>query len=67
MLNLCEKRIQKMIYSCRYFLKDQDGATLVEYALMVLLIAIAAFAAVTLLGISIQGLFTDPNLNSALS
>jgi pilus assembly protein Flp/PilA len=56
-----------MIHICQHFLKDQDGATLVEYALMVLLIALVAFAAVTLLGINVSGLFSDASLNSALS
>ena len=32
------------------FLKDEEGATMVEYALMVALIAIVCIAAVTLLG-----------------
>lgn len=56
-----------MIHICRHFFKDQDGATLVEYALLVLLIAIAAFAAVTVFGVNVLGLFSNDSLNSVLS
>jgi pilus assembly protein Flp/PilA len=38
---------------------DESGATMVEYALMVALIAIVCIAAVTMLGTSIRGVFTD--------
>ena len=39
-------------------LQDERGATMVEYGLMIALIAIVAFAAVTAFGISVNGLFT---------
>ena len=48
-------------------LRCDDGATAVEYALMVSLIALAVFAAVTLLGVNVAGLFSDPTLSTALS
>ncbi len=37
--------------------EDETGATMVEYGLMVALIAIAALGAVTLLGIEVRDLF----------
>jgi pilus assembly protein Flp/PilA len=44
--------------------KDEDGATAVEYGLMVALIALVIVAAVTLLGTKLQTLFT--NVTSSL-
>jgi len=40
-------------------LTDEHGATAVEYALMVALIAIVIFLAVTVLGLSTSNLFSD--------
>ncbi len=40
-------------------LKDDEGATLVEYGLVVSLIAVAAILAVTAVGTSIKGTFTN--------
>ena len=37
----------------------EDGATMVEYGLMVALIAVVCLIAVTALGVSIQGVFTN--------
>ena len=42
------------------FLRDEDGASLVEYALLIALIAVVCVAAVTLLGTNVNG-----KLNSA--
>ena len=47
-------------------LHDEDGATAVEYALMVALIAIVIVAAVTLLGQNASSKFEDPVLVGAL-
>lgn len=41
------------------FALDDDGATMVEYGLMVALIALAAFASVVVFGISLQTLFQN--------
>ena len=41
------------------FLFDEEGATAVEYALMVALIAVAIIAAVRFLGTSVSGKFSD--------
>lgn len=40
-------------------LRDEDGATLVEYGLVVALIAVAAITAVTLLGTNITATFNN--------
>lgn len=39
--------------------KDEKGATMVEYALMVALIAVVAMAGVTLIGTGTLGTFTN--------
>lgn len=41
------------------FFKEEDGATVVEYALMVALIAVAVAATVVLLGQEIDDKFND--------
>jgi len=41
------------------FLKDEEGATAVEYGLMVALIAVVIIAAVTLLGGRLQNIFNN--------
>lgn len=43
----------------------EEGATMVEYAVMVALIAIIALAAVTLVGLDIAAIFSDPVLLDA--
>ena len=43
------------------FFKDDDGATMVEYGIMVALIAVASIAIVGTLGLEIQDVFTDTN------
>ena len=47
--------------------RNDVGATAVEYALMIALIALAIFATVTVLGVNLSGLFSDPTLNNVLS
>ncbi|MDZ4733706.1 MAG: Flp family type IVb pilin [Nitrospirota bacterium] len=41
------------------FMKEEDGATAVEYGLMVALIAVVIIGAVTLLGTNLNGTFTN--------
>ena len=43
----------------RRFLKNEEGATMVEYALMIALIATICLAAVTALKTAISGKFTS--------
>lgn len=40
-------------------LRNDDGATLVEYSLVVALIAVAAIGAMTVLGTNVKNLFTN--------
>lgn len=40
------------------FIKEESGATMVEYAIMVALIAVAAIAVVTLIGGQVTDVFT---------
>lgn len=47
-----------MITNLKSVLVDEDGATLVEYALVVSLIAIACIGTVTLLGTQIKTAFS---------
>jgi Flp pilus assembly pilin Flp len=51
----------KLSTCVRTFLRREDGATMVEYGLMVVFIAAASAAIVTTLGISVQGVFTSFN------
>jgi len=40
------------------FTRKEEGATMVEYGLMVALIAVVCIAAVTALGLAVRGTFT---------
>ena len=48
------------------FINDTEGATAVEYALMLAAIAAVIVAAVSVLGTTTLELFTDDALNTAL-
>lgn len=39
--------------------RDEEGQGLVEYALIIFLVAVVCVAAVTLLGTTVQGVFTN--------
>lgn len=41
------------------FRRDDEGATMVEYGLMVALIAIVCIAAVTLIGVNLSAIFNQ--------
>ena len=47
-----------LIQSIRAFIRDEDGAAAIEYGLIAALIAVAIIAGATLLGTSLDGLFT---------
>lgn len=49
------------------FRVDEGGATSVEYALMAALIALVIVAAVTALGVNLNELFNNADLNSSLT
>jgi pilus assembly protein Flp/PilA len=46
-----------MLNSVKAMLKDEEGATMVEYGLMVALVAMVALGAVTVLGTNLSKLF----------
>lgn len=49
------------------FLKEEDGPTAVEYAVMLALIIIVCFAAIGVLGTTTSNNFNSPKIGSALS
>ena len=46
-----------MLTILKRFVREEEGATMVEYGLMVALIAVVCIAAVTLVGTAINGKF----------
>ena len=51
--------MQRITQSVRRVFSHNEGATMVEYGLMVALIAVVCLLAVTALGVSVQGVFTQ--------
>ena len=49
------------------FLRQEDGPTAVEYAVMLALIIVVCIAAVTTIGRNANGVFADTALNGVLS
>ena len=47
------------------FLRDEDGPTAVEYAVMLALIIVVCIAAITTLGSNANGTFSNVALNAA--
>jgi pilus assembly protein Flp/PilA len=61
---------QKWLERIKSFLKrEEEGATMVEYGLMVALIAVVCIAAVTALGLDVSAMFTsvDTSVKAAAS
>jgi pilus assembly protein Flp/PilA len=52
-----------MIKKLMNFFKDEEGATMVEYGLMVALIAVVCIAAVALIGTNLNAKFTGVAAN----
>ena len=50
--------MRKLITAAKKFTTDESGATMVEYALMVALVAAVCVVAVTALGTALSGQFT---------
>ena len=46
-----------------FVVKEEEGQTLIEYALIIVLIAIVVIAALTLLGPTISNVFNNINTN----
>ena len=53
------KHLIVLYRSIQTMLKDENGATMIEYALMVALIATVAFAAVALFGTTLNAQFVS--------
>ena len=51
--------MQQFTRSIQKFVDREDGATMVEYGMMVALIAVVCLLAVTALGTNIQGVFNQ--------
>ncbi len=49
----------RFITRIREFNNQEDGATMVEYGLMVALIAVVCLVAVTALGVNVSGIFNQ--------
>lgn len=58
-----------MVKSIAHFVRDDSGATAIEYGLIAALVSVAAIAALTALGGSLNTLFTSVSseLNTAVS
>jgi len=54
-----KKALYSLMHRIPTSLKKQEGATMVEYAIMVALIAVVAIAAVSLLGRNVSGTFNS--------
>jgi len=53
------RRKSKMMETLRGLVRDDDGATMVEYGLLVALIAVAAITAIKLVGTNLSTLFNN--------
>ena len=53
-----------MLNTIKRFLREEDGPTATEYAVMLALIIVVAIASVSVLGSKVEGIFT--NLNEQL-
>ena len=49
--------MQRFLIRAKRFVGDEDGATMVEYALMLALIAVVCIVAVTSIGTGANGMF----------
>jgi pilus assembly protein Flp/PilA len=58
--------VARILSRARTFVVRDDAATMVEYALMVALIALVCFTAVAFLGTSTSAAFSNPTLLNAL-
>jgi pilus assembly protein Flp/PilA len=59
--------MHKLVRSVLDFVKDEDGPTAVEYAVMLALIIVVCIAAISTLGSNANGTFGNVALNAAAS
>jgi len=50
--------MKKFFVQVKRFVRDEDGASMVEYGLLVSLIAVTAIIATTAVGTAVNGIFT---------
>jgi len=53
------KKMKSLLTKIKNFVRDEEGASAVEYGLLVALIAVVIIGAVTLLGQNLSKTFTD--------
>jgi pilus assembly protein Flp/PilA len=58
--------MQKWLNKLERFLKDEDGPTAVEYAVMLALIIVVCIAAITTMGTNANATFSNVALNAAV-
>lgn len=58
--------MNKWITKAARFVREEDGPTAVEYAVMLALIIVVCVAAITSVGSGANSKFADPTLNAAL-
>lgn len=51
--------MQRFLIQAQRFMRDEDGATMVEYALMLALIAVVCIVAVTSIGTGANSMFNS--------
>jgi pilus assembly protein Flp/PilA len=54
-----EIAMTKLFTATTKFIRDEEGATLAEYGLLLALIAVVCLAAITVLGTKISSMFSD--------
>ena len=59
--------MRKWFTKVERFLKDEDGPTAVEYAVMLALIIVVCIAAITTMGSNARNTFNNVALNTAVS
>ena len=50
-----------MLNTIRRFVREEDGPTATEYAIMLALVVVVSIAAISLLGTKVNGVFQDIN------
>ena len=53
-----ENTMKRLIDTAKWLYTDEEGATMVEYALLLALIAVVSIAIITTLGTKVQGTYT---------
>jgi pilus assembly protein Flp/PilA len=59
-----ETMIKLFAFACKYFGKREEGATMVEYGMMLFFIALVCFSAVQSIGVTVKGIF--PSVSASL-